>query len=410
MSVKSRKDSPEQAEFRAYCAKWLEENRPPKPDFRMPQSALEVMDDAQRVYLQNWQKQCYDAGLVGCDYPAEYGGGGKKDLQRIANEEMKRAKTPFLIQAIGLGMVAPTILTHGTEEQKKRYIPKVLSGEEIWCQGFSEPGAGSDLANVQSVAEKKGDKWIINGHKVWTTLGHVAQFMILLARHDKSDKYKGLTYFLIPIEGHPGVSVRPLIKMTGETGFNEVLFEDAEIPDSMRLDEVGKGWDVAMTTLLHERGAGGLVPPGAGGAGMGSETVGRSAWELVGLAKECKRGGRPASEDPILRDKIVESIINETAIRQNARRMRVPALNDHPMRLNMQLKLLTTEHPQRVGEIGLEIQGQRSTLYIGDENAPADGRWPLAYMNTYGSTIAGGTSEVQRNILGERVLGMPKSK
>ncbi len=410
MREKSRNDTSEQAEFREYCRKWLTENRPPKPDFRMPQSALEIMSDAQRVYLQNWQKKCYDAGLIGCDYPKEYGGGGKDNLQRIANEEMKRARTPFLIQAIGLGMVAPTILHHGTEELKRRYIPKILSGQEIWCQGFSEPGAGSDLSNAQTSAVKKGDTWIINGHKVWTTLGHVAQYMILLARHDKSDKYKGLTYFLVPIEGHKGVTVRPLIKMTGETGFNEVLFEDVEIPDTMRLDDVGKGWDVAMTTLLHERGAGKLTTPSAGGAGGASETIGRSAYQLIDLAKECKRGGRPAIQDPVLRDQIVECLINEAAIRQNARRSRVPALNDNPMRLDLQLKLLTTEHPQRCTALSMEIQGQRSSLYIGDVNAPAEGRWPLAYMNTYGATIAGGTSEVQRNILGERVMGMPKSK
>ncbi len=404
----TKKDTPEQAEFRAYCAKWLAENKPQKPSFRLPQSGLEVMTDEQRIYLQAWQKKCYDAGLIGCDYPKEYGGGGRKNFQRIANQEMSRAQVPLLIQIIGLGMAAPTILHHGSEEVKKRYLPKLLSGAEIWCQGFSEPGAGSDLANVQSFVEKKGDKWILNGHKVWTSLAHFADYMIILTRHDKSDKYEGLTYFIVPIKGHKGVTVRPLIKITGETGFNEVIFEDAEIPDSLRLDEVGKGWTVAMTTLLHERGAAPLVTPSAGSGG--GDTVGRSARELVPLAKECRRNGRPAAEDPILRDRIVRMLIEEEGFTQNMRRARVQALTDHPMRIPLQGKVVISEFMQRVGELGIEIAGQRSSLYLGDPNAPAGGGWPLSYMNSYGATIAAGTSEVQRNILGERVLGMPKSK
>jgi alkylation response protein AidB-like acyl-CoA dehydrogenase len=408
MADEKTKDTPEQAEFRAYCAGWLAENRPPKPSFRLPQSGIEVMTDEQRIYLQAWQKKCYDAGLVGCDYPEEYGGGGKKNVQRIANQEMAKAKVPLLIQVIGLGMAAPTIFHHGSEEVKKRFLPKLLSGEEIWCQGFSEPGAGSDLANVQTFVEKRGDTWIVNGHKVWTSLAHFADYMILLARHDRSDKYKGLTYFIIPIKGHKGVTVRPLIKMTGETGFNEVLFEDAEIPDSLRLDDVGKGWAVAMTTLLHERGAGALVTPSAGAGG--GDTVGSSARDLILLAKSCERDGRLASRDPILRDEIVKCLIDEEAMRQNLRRARVQGLLDHPMRIPLQGKLLISEFMQRVTELGVEIQGQKSSLYLDDENAPNGGQWPLAYMNTYGATIAAGTSEVQRNILGERVLGMPKSK
>jgi len=404
------KDTPEQAEFRAYCRKWLAANRPAKPTFRLPQSPLEVMTDEQRIYLQAWQKKCYDAGLIGCDYPKDYGGGGKKGFQRIANQEMAHAQVPFLINVIGLGMGAPTILHHGSEENKKRYLPKLLSGEEIWCQGFSEPGAGSDLASVKTKAEKKGDVWVINGHKVWTSLAHFASWMIILTRHSNDDKYAGLTYFIVPIQSAlgKGVTVRPLIKITGETGFNEVIFDNLEVPDTLRLDQVGAGWKVAMTTLLHERGAAPLVTPSAGGAG--GDTIGRSAEALIDLAKKSKRDGRPASEDGYLRDKIVGLLIREEGLRQNFRRVRVGALCDHPMRIPLQGKLIGTEFMQAVGALGLEILGAKSSLYLGDENAPEGGQWPLAYMNTYGGTIAAGTSEVQRNILGERVLGMPKSK
>ncbi len=245
--------SPEQKDFQEYARRWLEENAPPPPE-RLPITPIEVMNTGQRDYLQAWQKKCYEAGLVGADYPREYGGHGHTGCQRIANQEMSRAGLPFLINIIGLSMAAPTILQHGTQEQKRKFIPGCLSGEEIWCKGFSEPGAGSDLANQQTSAVRDGDDWIVNGHKVWTSLGHFAKWMILITRTSKDHKYEGLTYFLCPIAGHPGVTVRPLVKITGETGFNEVYFENVRIPDAYRLDEVDKGWAVAMTTLR-------LTPP-----------------------------------------------------------------------------------------------------------------------------------------------------
>ena len=195
-----RKDTQEQSEFREYCRDWLSKNLPGEPPVRLPQSALEIMTQDQMDYLQAWQKSAYDAGLVGCDYPKEYGGGGRKGCQFIANQEMQRIGTPFFPNVIALGMAAPTIYHHGSEALKQKFIPKILSGEEIWCQGFSEPDAGSDLANVQTFAEKKGDTWIINGQKIWTSLAQFARWMIILCRHDRSHKYKGLTYFVVPIK------------------------------------------------------------------------------------------------------------------------------------------------------------------------------------------------------------------
>ena len=246
----------EQQEFQEYARSWLAENGPPTPPERMPITPLEVMTTGQRDYLQAWQHKCYEAGLVGADYPTEYGGGGREGFQRIANMEMGRAGVPFLINVVGLNMAAPTILVHGTEEQKKKFIPGCLSGEEIWCQGFSEPGAGSDMANQQTSAVREGDDWIVNGHKVWTSLGHFAQWMILITRTSREHKYNGLTYFLCPIEGHEGVTVRPLVKITGERGFNEVLFEDVRVPDAYRLDEVGKGWTCLLYTSPSPRDRG----------------------------------------------------------------------------------------------------------------------------------------------------------
>ena len=400
--AESRLDD-EQREFQAHARGWLAENAPPPPPERMPLTPIEVMTTGQRDYLQDWQRRCYQAGLIGADLPGAYGGGGHQGCQRIANQEMSRAGTPFLINVVGLNMAVPTILEHGTEEQKLRFVPGALSGEEIWCQGFSEPGAGSDMANQQTFAERRGDDWVVNGHKVWTSLGHFASWMILLARTSRDHKHDGITYFLCPIQGHPGVTVRPLIKMTGESGFNEVLFEDVVIPDSLRLDEVGKGWTVAMTTLTYERGA----AESAGGGG--GESV-HPVQQLIELARESYRNGVPAIEDPGTRDHIVERAIVAEGLRQNGRRASVPALTDHPMRIPLQAKVTSSEFMQDNARLGVEIAGARSPLYKLDRSAPNAGHWPLAYMNSYGYTIAAGSNEIQRNILGERVLGLAKSK
>jgi alkylation response protein AidB-like acyl-CoA dehydrogenase len=395
--------TPEQSEFQEYARRWLEENAPPPPPERLPISAIEVMTVGQRDYLQAWQYKCWEAGLVGCDYPKAYGGGGHEGFQRIANQALGAARTPFLINVVGLQMAAPTILVHGSEEQKRKFIPGALSGEEIWCLGFSEPGAGSDMANQQTLAVRDGDDWLVNGHKVWTSLGHFAKWMILIARTSKHHKYDGLTYFLAPIEGAAGVTVRPLVKITGESGFNEVLFENARVPDANRLDAVGKGWTVAMTTLTYERGA---AESAGGGAGNSVHPTQR----LIDLARGSWRDGRRAADDPITRDAIMQMAIVGEGIRQNGRRARVPALTEHPMRLPLQMKVLVSEFAQDVARLGVDIAGAHSTLYKLDPAAPDAGHWPLAYMNSYGHTIAAGTNEIQRNIIGERVLGLPKSK
>jgi alkylation response protein AidB-like acyl-CoA dehydrogenase len=309
-----------------------------------------------------------------------------------------------MLNIIGLNRAAPTILVHGTEEQKRRFLPPLLSCDEIWCQGFSEPGAGSDLAGARASAVRDGDHWVINGHKVWTSLAHFASWMIMLCRTSSHDKYQGLTYFIVPIADAPGVTVRPLIKITGETGFNEVLFENVTVPDDLRVDEVGKGWQVAMTTLLYERGAG----EGAG-AGGGTSLPEQIA-SLVALAKRVPRGAGTAWDDPVLRDRIVQLAVRAEGLWQTGRRGRVEALTDHPMRLPLQAKLLISELLQDMAAVALEVEGPYGSLWIDDPNAPDAGHWPLAYLNSYGFTIAAGSNEIQRNILGERVLGLAKSK
>ncbi len=399
-----KKDTAEQAEFRRYATAWLAENAPGPPPHRIPEISIEVVEEELKDYLVDWQSQCYDAGMVGADYPSEYGGGGHDGFQAVANQEMGRARTPYMINVVGLNMAAPTILQHGTEEQKRRYIKPILSAEEIWCQGFSEPNAGSDLASLTASAVRDGDTWTINGHKVWTSLAHFAKWMIMMCRTDTQVKHAGITYFLVPIADTPGVTVRPLIKITGQSGFNEVLFDDVVVDDAARLDEVGKGWDVAMTTLLHERGA----AESAGGGG--NHRLEERVHALIALAKRTPRGAGTAWDDAAIRDRIVQLVIRAEGIKQNGRRARVEALCDDPMRLPLQMKVLISELMQDLSALGVEIAGAHSTLYVGDPNAPDEAEWPLSFMNSFGMTIAAGTSEVQRNILGERILGLAKSK
>ncbi|MYE10712.1 MAG: acyl-CoA dehydrogenase [Gammaproteobacteria bacterium] len=404
----------ERQEFRAYCRDWLANNHPGRPPVPLPLSQLLIDDPRAVEWLQGWQKSAYDAGLVGCDYPVEYGGGGRTDCQAIANEEMHAAKMPYLVNIVGMGMAGPTILFHGNEDVKRELLPPLLSAEHIWCQGFSEPGAGSDLANQQTFARRDGDHWIVNGHKVWTSLAHFADWMILLCRTDRGDKYGGLSYFVVPINAAlgNGVTVRPLIKMTGETGFNQVLFDDLVVPDRYRLGAVGEGWKVAMTTLTHERGAAALVNPASGGMPLEEEggVTTSSVSSLVDLARSQPRGDGTAADDAGIRDELVQLMIRQEAQKQNVRRARVPALTDHPTRLPLQGKVTGSELTQDIGALACRIEGMGSTLAVTDERAPAGGLYPLAYMNSFGGTIAAGTSEIQRNILGERVLGLAKSK
>jgi alkylation response protein AidB-like acyl-CoA dehydrogenase len=394
--------TPEQIEFQQHARAWLEANPAPETEIELPLSQLELATREQVEYYREWQRRCYEAGLVGTDIAKEYGGHGHSGCQGIANREMSRIGAPFLLNTVGLSMMIPAVLKHGTEEQKRRFIPKALSAEEIWCQGFSEPGAGSDMANQQTMAVRRGDEWVVNGHKVWTSFGQFAKHMILIARTSREHKYDGLSFFLAPVEEHPGVTVKPLVKMTGELGFNEVFLEDAVIHDSLRLDDVGKGWTVAMTVLTFERGA----AEGAGGGISQAHPIDR----LIALARSSKRNGVCAADDPVTRDAIIQQAIVHEGLRQTARRGQVPALTDHPMRIPMQQGVVTTESEQDCARLGVDIAGARSTLYKHDDSAPDNGYWPLAYMNSYGLTIAGGSNEIQRNILGERVLGMVKSK
>jgi alkylation response protein AidB-like acyl-CoA dehydrogenase len=391
--------------FRGELRAWLAANVPGDPGFKLPQSFLEVEDDRQLGFLRDWQKRLYEGGWLGFDVPEGYGGRGVDPARaRVVTEELARARAPFLLNRIGLQWAGPVILQFGTEAQKRRMLPGILSCDEIWCQGFSEPGAGSDLASLQTRAVRDGDGWRVTGHKVWTTLAHAARWMILLARTDPDKpRYQGLSYFLFPMDA-PGVTVEPLIKMTGEGGFNQVMFEDAPAPADALLGQEGQGWAIAMATLLFERGA-------AGGGMEGVAGLRETFAHLVALARRARRGGRPAIEDPVLRDRLAGLWIEVEAMALAPRRCKVEGLvGDRPAALPMMNKLVSSEINQRMTELACELLGAEATLWLGDARAPEGARWPRAYMNSFGMTIGGGTSEVLRNVIGERVLGLPKSK
>jgi alkylation response protein AidB-like acyl-CoA dehydrogenase len=389
--------------FRLEVREWLRANRPPQPDFLLPETFMEVGTDQQFAYLRDWQRKVYEAGYLGMAWPKEYGGGGRAQVyQDIADEEMASEQVPFVPNTIGLNWAGPLILAIGTEEQKKRFIPGILSADDIWCQGFSEPDQGSDLANSQTRAERQGDEYVINGSKIWTSLGSYAKYMILLARTNPQEKrYAGLSYFLIPMRT-PGIETRPIRKLTGEYGFTQTFFTDARVPADTLMGREGEGWKIAMLTLTFERGA-----SGGQAGGLAKMAVGLD--DVVELARSSRRNGRPALEDPFVRDQLVRFAIEAQGDRLCGARADIPALcSERPDAIALSNKLRVTEHKRRLFQFSLSLQGANAARFVGDPQAVDGGLWQRSYMNSFSSTIGGGTSQIQANIIGERVLGLPK--
>jgi alkylation response protein AidB-like acyl-CoA dehydrogenase len=361
------RDSPDEAEFRAGVRAWLQENLPAGDP-------------------RDWSRKLYDAGYAGLTWPEEYGGrGAPYSHQAIVFEEFARAEAPPHMGVIGLGMAGPTIMAHGTEEQKRRYLPKIVSAEEIWCQGFSEPGAGSDLSAVRTSIELQDGSFVVNGQKVWSSFAHIANFCILVGRSDPtSERHAGLTYVIVDMHA-PGVEVRPLRQITGESEFNEIFFADVEVPRENLLGEIGGGWQVAMTTLLHERGTLGFALTGA------LET---QVTKLVALAKE--RG----ADDPIIRDRVAQEWIELQALKfTNYRSLTTLMQTGIPGPEGSGAKLHWSEQNQRLTKLAMEI-------LEGED----DGYWRHQQLRSRGNTIEAGTSEILRNIIAERVLGLPRSR
>ena len=347
-----------------------------------------------------WGAQ-FDAGLAWVHFPDGYGGlGVAPKLQELVNDRLRAVGAPsgFARNPIGLGMGAPVVLTHGSEEQKQRYLRPNFTCEEVWCQLFSEPGAGSDVASLATRAERDGDEWVINGQKVWTTLAHVARWGMLVARTDANQpKHKGLTYFVVDMHA-PGVEVRPLRQMTGEAEFNEVYFTDARIPDAERLGDVGDGWRVALTTLMNERVAlSGSAPER--GAGTINEAV--KLWQSS------------TRKDPAIKDRLMKLWVEAEAIRLTGVRAHQMAKAGVPGPEGSTGKLAGAEMNKKIYELCVDLMGMDGALYSSYEMLRPEeallgyGDIRKAFLRSRANSIEGGTSEIMRNILGERVLGLP---
>jgi len=378
------RDTPDEAAFRAELRAWLDANLP--EDKRGGRGGQQRFDDP---FMREWSRMLHEAGYAGLTWPKEYGGAGAPySFQAIFYEEMARAHAPAHIGVIGLGMAGPTIIAHGTEEQKQAHLEKILSAAEIWCQGFSEPDAGSDLAAARTRAERRGDVYVVNGQKVWSSFAHIADFCILVTRSDPdAPRYRNLTYLIVDMHA-PGVEVRPLRQITGEAEFNEIFFNDVEVPVSNRLGDEGDGWNVAMTTLLHERGTLGFALTAA---------LESSVSRLLDVAREHLNG------DDAARERVAAEWIELQALRfTNYRALGTLQRTGIPGPEGSAIKLRWSEQNQRMTKLGRELLGADGIL--------DDGWWHHQQLRSRGNTIEAGTSEVLRNIVAERVLGLPRSR
>jgi alkylation response protein AidB-like acyl-CoA dehydrogenase len=330
-------------------------------------------------------------------WPKEYGGRGAGIIQQaIFQEEWARAEAPPLVNVLGLYLIGPTIIAAGTAAQKERFLSKILSAEEIWCQGFSEPNYGSDVAGLATKAVLDGDHFVVNGQKIWTSYAHVADWCLLLVRTDTNvPKHKGITALLVDMKS-PGVEVRPLKQITGDASFNEVFFSNVRVPVANVLGEVNQGWQTAITTLMNER------------ANLGGSTyIGfkRNLDALIERVRASKRNSKPTSQDPLVRQKIAQAFLELEVFRlNNTRSLSQISKTGHPGPEGSILKIFWSEYNQRFQQTAMEALGPHAQLHGFD-----DGEWAFNYLRTRANTIEAGTSEILRNIVAERVLGLPKS-
>ncbi len=368
--------------FRQDLRAWLQANVPRQP---LPDSL-----EAEAEYLTNWQKTLHAAGWVAVHWPKQYGGRGASLTETaIYQEEMARARAPQVMNRVGVNNVGPTLIAHGTEAQRQRYLPGILSGAEIWCQLYSEPNAGSDLASLRARAEKSGDHYILNGQKVWTSYAQFASFAILLARTDTSaPPHRGISCFILDMRS-PGVTIRPLRQLTGSAEFSETFFDNVIIPRENLVGAEHAGWSVATVTLAHERGT---------NFSFKEQVLARI--DADELADRLRSSG--AAADPIWRQRFAASFIDVEIMRlHNCATMTRLARGELPGAESSVVKLFWSGLSQRITALGLSAQGVDSQL--------ASGRWQQRHLWSLCGSIAGGTDEIQRNIIAQRLLGLPRS-
>src|SRR5215468_1841338 len=387
-------DSPAEAGFRAELRAWLTA-RLPEHRAKYPPSddELTLHPDKSFDACRAWHRRMHEGGWVGLRWPREYGGrGASLTEQLIFAEELIAAGAPPSLNTIGLGMVAPAIMVHGTADQKARWLRPILAADEIWCQGFSEPNAGSDLANVATRAVLEGDHFVVTGQKVWTSNAHRSDYCVLLARSDPgSTRHKGLSCLLVDMHA-PGITIRPLRQLTGDSEFNEVFFDGARVPASRLVGTLHRGWDVAVTILMYERQSiGGMV------------NLHLFIDRVLDLAR------RQGAGDPVLRQRLAELVIAGRALRLTNLRYVTRELAGIPVGAEGSvLKLTFTDAYKQMAEIAASILGPYSQLWGGDGRAPEDGRWAFQTLFAHRFGIAGGTDQIQKNIIGDRILGLPR--
>jgi alkylation response protein AidB-like acyl-CoA dehydrogenase len=391
------RDTSEETEFRKEVQAFIKAEAPEVAKGASREEAL--VSNWERN--QQWFKQLAERGWIAPAWPKEYGGASLSTMQQfILNEELALNRAPRPLHLIiGLGMAGPTIIVHGTDDQKKDYLPGILSGQDVWCQGYSEPGSGSDLASLQTRAVRDGDDYVINGQKIWTTLAHMAKWMILLARTDPdAPKHKGITYFIVDMKA-PGVTVRPLVNMADSHEFNEVFFDNVRVPKDNIIGEENRGWYTAVTTLDFERSA--------IGSAIGMK---QAVEEIVDFARKHRDDNTSALDiNPMLRYELSDRMVEVEVGRMLS--YRVASMQNRGLIPNYEaslLKLYTTELNQRIAGTGMNVLGMYGQLGRGSPLAPNGGRNSYTWLRSVAYTIEGGTSEIQRNIVAQRGLGMPR--
>lgn len=383
-------DTPEEAAFRAEARAWLEAHARLKEPDGSDRLMMQRTDPKHVERCRAWQRTLYDGGWAGIAWPKAYGGRGATPIESlIFAQEQTHFDVSTGVFAVAIGMVGPTLIAHGTDDQKQRYLEPMLRGDEIWCQLFSEPGAGSDLAGLSTRAVKDGDEWVVNGQKVWTTGAQHSDVAILLARSDaEAPKHEGITYFLLDMRT-AGIDVRPLRQINGVAHFNEVFLDDVRLPPDAAVGDVHKGWTVARTTLTSERA---LIGGGFSGAFA----------PLRGLGT---RMG--ANRDPVTRQRMAEAFIRTELQRYLGLRMQTALSQGHPLGPEAAvMKLAISQHVSATADVTLAVEGALGML--GGEDAPDAGAWQQAFLTQWSIKIGGGTDQIQRNVIGERVLGLPR--
>jgi alkylation response protein AidB-like acyl-CoA dehydrogenase len=392
--------TPEQEAFRAELREWLAKNMPEgwKGEGRQ---ALEDAAPEELGLLRDWLRTLHKGGWSGLHWPVEYGGRGAGLVEQVIfNEELARARAPRVINGIGLELVGPTMIAYGSEEQKKQHLPKILAGEEIWCQGFSEPNAGSDLAGLQTRADLDGDEFVVNGSKIWTSGAQYSEWCGLLARTDQdAPKHRGISFLLVDMKS-PGIRVQPVRQMTGDAGFNQVFFEDVRVPRENLMGELNRGWYIAQNTLGFERGP----------ITLSFYIAYKQTFDdLLKVARDFDRNGAPALADPVLRQRIAGSYIDLEILRLNGYRMLTDMLHGQLPGADVSPpKLHWGQADQRLHELAVDLLGPFGQLLPGDRHAAGTGYFGTGFLSSRSATIYGGTAQIQRNIVAERLLGLPR--